>query len=70
MFSDTILTGVFIFFASIGVLGFFFLKIENSKLSYRTKSVLTYTAILILVGVVVWIFDNHSSTYLAKYNSL
>ena len=68
LLNDTVILGVAIFFIALAFLWLSVNYIQKSNLSSRFSRILIYIAIALMFAIIIYIFDNHSSSYLANYN--
>jgi nitrate reductase gamma subunit len=68
MFQDTVLVGGAGFLLSGGVIWLLLRRISSSSMTERSKRMLNYLLMGILVAVAIYIIDWHSSNYKDKYS--
>ena len=67
MFQDTVLVGGAGFLIAGGVIWLILQKISNSSVTDRTKRMLTYLMVGLLIAVAIFVIDWHSQNYKAKH---
>ena len=68
MFQDTVLIGGAGFLLAGGVIWLLLQKISSSSMTERSKRMLNYLLMGILVAVAIYIIDWHSNNYKDKYS--
>ena len=68
MFQDTVLVGGVGFLLAGGVIWLLLQRISSSSMTERSKRMLNYLLMGILVAVAIYIIDWHSSNYKDKYS--
>ena len=67
MAQDTVLIGAFAFFVTGGVIWLILNRLQASDLPDRTKRLITYGLLGLVVAVAIYVFNWHSQTYKANY---